>query len=284
MNFPLDVVVRRDLEYCSHDGIRLAGDLFAPKDIAAAPVMIATHGGGWKGGNTRRYASWGAFLAARGIAMFAIEYRLVAGGNNRYPASVHDVRAAVQFVRANAARLQLDPDRIGLMGHSAGGHLSALLGLAGDSPAFGVGYPADANARIRTRVKAVVGICGVYDMLAQWQHDLSVRPRDNITENYLGVSAIDDKFAYFSASPLAHVRPIDDGPAFLITGGTEDDVVDWETQAKPFATALKQAQFEVRLVPVSGASHFFLYGSLESASGQAAFLADEVWRFLQAHL
>ena len=123
----------------------------------------------------------------------------------------------------------------------------ALLGLTGDSPLFDGAYPEDTNVRVSTRVKVVVGTCGVYERLAEWQHVLSTRPRDNIAENYLGVSAIDDKFAYFSAPPLVHVRPIGAGPAVLITGGTEDDVVDWETQAKPFASALKhggQAAFQ----------------------------------------
>jgi acetyl esterase/lipase len=284
MNRPFDVIIQRDLEYCSREGARLAGNLFTPKEKAAAPLMVAVHGGGWQGGSAERYSSWGTFLAARGIALFAIKYRLVKEGANRYPASVHDVRAAVQFIRFNAARLQIDPSRIGLMGHSAGGHLSALIGLAGDAGSFSEERRDDAYAGVSTRVKAVVGICGVYDMLAQWQHDLAIRPRDNIAENYLGVSAIDDKFAYFSASPLAYVTPRQNGPAFLITGGTEDDVVDWNTQAKPFATALKQAQFETRLLPVLGAAHFFLYGPLDCVGAHSAFLADETWRFLEEHL
>ena len=79
-------------------------------------VVIAIHGGRWKGGSAAPYASWGAFLAVRGIAMFAIEYRLMTGTNNLYPGSERDVRAAAQLVRANAIRLQLDPDRIGLVG------------------------------------------------------------------------------------------------------------------------------------------------------------------------
>jgi acetyl esterase/lipase len=208
----------------------------------------------------------------------------VEGALNHYAASLHDARAAVQFARAKAADLRLDPTRIGLMGHSAGGHLSALIGLAGDDSQFCGAYPDDLNAAVSTSVKAVVGIAGVYDMLAQWRHDLAVRPRDNITELYLGVSAIDDKFAYFAASPFAYATPRPNAPAFLVCGGTEDDVVDWETQARPFAAALKQADYEVRLAPVLGANHYFLYGDLETPGTDASALAHEALRFLQTYL
>ncbi len=133
-------------------------------------------------------------------------------------------------------------------------------------------------------MKAVVSVCSIYDMLAQWEHDIVSRPRDNISEKYLGVSAIDDKFAYFNASPLAWITPDVDGPAFFIGWGTEDDVVDWKTQAEPFVRALKQADYDVRILPVVGAPHFFMYAPLDDAGSHANFLAGNVYRFLQERL
>lgn len=279
-----DVTISPKIEYAVHDGVRLTGDLYYPAGLASVPVIVAVHGGGWQASTAARYKHWGHWLARRGIALFSIEYRLVRGRDNLYPASVHDVRAAIQFVRGDAARLGVDPSRIGLMGSSAGGHLSCLVALAGDRGPLAGGHRGGPFAHVDTKVRTVVSVCSIYDMLAQWNHDLLVRPRDNITEKYLGVSAIDDKFAYFNASPLAYVRPDPGGPSFFIGWGTDDDVVDWKTQAEPFVQALKQAGYAVRILPVVGAPHFFMYSQIDDVGSHANFLAGNVFRFLEEHL
>lgn len=279
-----DVTITPKIEYAVHDGVRLTGDLYFPAGLASVPVVVAVHGGGWQASTAARYKHWGNWLARRGIALFSIEYRLVRGRDNLYPASVQDVRAAIQFVRGDAQRLAVDPSRIGLMGSSAGGHLSCLVALAGEREPFSSAYPGDPFAHVGTRIKTVVSVCSIYDMLAQWNHDLLVRPRDNITEKYLGVSAIDDKFAYFDASPLSYVRPDPIGPSFFIGWGTDDDVVDWKTQAEPFVRALKQAGFGVRILPVVGAPHFFMYSPIDDAGSHTSFLAGNVYRFLEENL
>jgi acetyl esterase/lipase len=276
--------VTRGVEYVVHDGVRLTGDLYQPVGRASAPIVIAVHGGGWQASTAAQYKHWGLWLATRGIALFSIEYRLVKGRENLYPASVHDTRAAIQFVRANAARLSIDPERIGLMGSSAGGHLSSLVALAGDREPFVGACPDDPHCKVSTRVKTVVSVCSIYDMLAQWEHDIVSRPRDNICEKYLGVSAIDDKFAYFNSSPYAYITPDSDGPSFFIGWGTDDDVVDWKTQAEPFVRALKQADYRVRILPVVGAPHFFMYAPLDDPGCHSQFLAGNVFRFLQEQL
>src|SRR5262249_58269394 len=107
----------------------------------------------------------------------AINYRLVQGTKHRYPVAVHDTRAAVQFLRSQAAALKGDPTRIGCIGDSAGAHVAALVALAGDSPSFAESAPNDPYAGVSTHVKVVVGVYGVYDLLAQWQHDQITRPR-----------------------------------------------------------------------------------------------------------
>ena len=96
--------------------------------------MIAAHGGGWQAGGPVTYRHWGTFFAKHGYAVFAISYRLSKPGAKTFPGAVYDVKAAVQFVRANAARFGIDPDRIGLMGDSAGAHLAALVALPATSP------------------------------------------------------------------------------------------------------------------------------------------------------
>ena len=272
------------LQYAVHDGISLAGDFYKPAGASNVPVVVAVHGGAWKVGDATDFQYWGPWLASRGIAVYSIEYRLVRGEQNRYPAAVFDVRAAVQFVRANAKRLGLDPARIALMGASAGAHLSALVALAGEKPVFRAGHLDDPYKDTSTEVKAVVAAYGVYDVLAQWDHDQTARPFDQITELFLGVRPTEDKFRYFEASPLAYATTHNNATSFLLTWGTDDDVVDWKTQSASFLTALKQSGYYVRTVPVQGAPHFWMYSPINEPRGYAGFVAPKVLRFLQERL
>ena len=171
------VITRSNIEFARHDGAAVTGDLYLPKGLEKAPVVIAVHGGGWQFGNRAGYKYWGPFLARNGYALFSIDYRL--GKPGTYPGSVYDVKAAIQFVRAKAGELGIDPERIGLMGDSAGAHLAALVGLAADQ--FTSEYRDDPNAATPANVKAVVGFYGVYDMLAQWEHRPDLRGRVTIS-------------------------------------------------------------------------------------------------------
>jgi acetyl esterase/lipase len=148
------VSMQPGLIYAEHDGIKLLGDLYQPKGLPKAPVLVAMHGGGWQAGTRATYKYWGPFLARNGIAVLSIEYRL--GPPGLYPKAVYDAKAAIQFVRAKAATFDIDPDRVGLIGDSAGAHLSALVALADDQ--FAAQYVDDANAGVSARVKVVVGI------------------------------------------------------------------------------------------------------------------------------
>src|SRR3974390_138873 len=140
------ITTHTDILFAEHDGTALLADLYLPQGAAKAPVLIGVHGGGWQLGNRKFYNNMGSYLARNGIAVFAIEYRLMAPGVKTYPGAVYDVRAAVQFVRAKAPELGLDPERIGLIGDSAGAHLSALVALAGSEPPFSGQYRNDLYA------------------------------------------------------------------------------------------------------------------------------------------
>src|ERR1700744_1026847 len=129
---PNDVETRPDILFAVHDGEELLGDLYRPRGVDKAPVLVAAHGGGWQIGDRNVYQHWGPYLAARGYALFSIEYRLMKPGKQTWPGAAHDVRAAVQYVRANAAKLGVDPDRIAMIGDSAGAHLTSLVALAGE--------------------------------------------------------------------------------------------------------------------------------------------------------
>lgn len=279
-----DMDIRRNVPFSAHDGGVLTGDYYAPVDAGHYPALIALHGGAWKVGTAESYQYWGPYLARRGYVLFSINYRLVQGTNNRYPAAVHDARAAVQFLRSRAAALKVDPDRIGCMGDSAGAHLAALVALAGDSPPFLAASPDDPYAGVSTKVKVVVGVYGVYDLLAQWQHDQLTRPRDQITEAWLGKSPIESKQLFYEASPLTYTTIDRNHTAFLVVRGTEDDIADPRTQSQAFVTALKQAGFFVRTVIVPGAPHFWMWDPIDEPTSHTGFVAPRLLRFLQNQL
>ena len=276
-----EVVTRSNLEFVEHDSAHLAGDLYLPKGLDKAPVVIAAHGGGWEAGNRASYKYLGPFLARNGYAVFSVDYRLAKAGT--YPGSVYDLKAAIQFVRAKAVDLGLDPERIGLMGASAGAHLAALVALAPDH--FTAKYPSDPHAAVSAVVKAVVGFYGIYDMAAQWQHDQIARPTNSIAEKYLGVPLIQDRHLYFDSSPVSYATTDRKGVRFLLVHGTADDQVDPATQSQAFQNALNQAGIFVRRFVIPGAGHFWATDPFEGEIGSyGAAAAPTILRFLEGAL
>lgn len=269
-----DIIITRDLEYATHDGVRLIGDLYAPRRGTPGPALVAVHGGGWQIGDRSFYRHWGPYLARHGVALFSIEYCLSAPGKPSFPQAPQDVRAAVQYLRGRAGELAIDPNRIGLIGNSAGAHLSALVGLAGE----------DGPAKLGARVKTVVGFYGVYDLAAQWNHDLFSRPRDSIVAKFLGKPLHEDRRIYFEASPLSYATARPDAPAVFLLWGTDDDIVDHVTQSEAFRDALKQAGYFVRTAALAGAPHFWASDPLDEPGSLSGSVAPRLLRFLQERL
>ncbi len=288
---------RPDLVYAEHDGTKLVGDLYLPKGRAKVPALVAIHGGGWQAGDRAYYKYWGPFLARNGYALFTIEYRL--GKAGVYPAAVYDAKAAIQFVRAKAAEFDIDPDRIGLIGDSAGGYFAAMVALAGDQ--FNSAYRDDPNADTPINVKAVIGFYGIYDMLAQWKHDtlaqqkhemlaqrnhdLISRPGDNITEKFLGVSPKQSRRIYLESSPISYATVDRNRVRFLLIHGRRDGLVDPPSQSGAFFAALTRAGFLVRRVSIPGAGHFWASDPFENQPrGYGAMVAPQLLRFLEDSL
>jgi len=293
------VATRSSLVYAKHGGTALLGDLYLPKGRTKAPVMVAFHGGAWRAGSRGFYRYWGRFLARNGYALFTVDYRLGLAG--RYPAAVYDGKAAIQFVRAKAAEFDIDPDRIGLMGDSAGGQLAALLALAADR--FTADYRDDANAATPASVRAVVGFYGIYDMLAQATHDARgeerrealaqanrdfiVRPHDSITEEFLGVSPERNRSVYVEASPISYATGESGAKdvRFLLIHGSRDTLVDPASQTGAFQAALAAAGFSAQQIIVPGAAHFWASDPFENErSSYGAKVAPEILRFLDGAL
>jgi acetyl esterase/lipase len=276
--------IRKNVVYATHDGVELQGDLYLPVGQGPYPVLINVHGGYWRRGTRTTFVHWGPYLAARGYAGFTISYRLTKPGKKMYPEAVHDVRAAVQFMRAHAGEFRLDPDRIALWGNSAGAQLAAIVALAGESAQFTGGNPQDPYAGVSTKVKVLVGVYGIYDLLAQWRTSQLVNPGDNLVESFLGCSPMTDRRRYFDASPISHAITANNKTAVYLSWGNEDDVVDYRRQSEVFLLALKQAGFAVRTCVVPGAGHYWLSDPIEESGSHPGFLAPRLLRFLGEQL
>ena len=162
-----DIKTKTDVVYATHDGVDLKGDLYQPASGAQHPALIFIHGGGFRGGSKSGYqVSWGPYLAARGYVAFAIDYRLSSPTQSSWPQALLDCKAAIQYLRGDAAELGIDPERIGVAGDSAGGALTAMLGVTQDWPVFANKYPKDTYASASTKVKVIVPVYGVFDMMA----------------------------------------------------------------------------------------------------------------------
>ncbi|HEY1748128.1 MAG TPA: alpha/beta hydrolase [Xanthobacteraceae bacterium] len=294
------IAVRSGVVYAEHDGIKLVGDLYLPTRPGRVPILVAIHGGGWQAGDRGFYQHWGPLLARNGYGLFSIDYRL--GKRGAYPAAVYDVRAAIQFVRARADEFNIDANRVGLVGDSAGGYFAALLALAGDR--FTSRYRDDAYAATPIDVKVVIGFYGIYDLLAQWRHDVRaqskredlaesnndriVRPPDNITQAFLGAAPEPGGTRYIEASPISYVAPARKGgpelPRFLLITGDRDPLVDARSQSDAFAASLTQAGFVAERVGIAGAGHFWVSDPFGGRRSFPAMAAPQLLRFLEKFL
>jgi acetyl esterase/lipase len=275
------VEIRTGTAYANHDGVELLGDLYLPKGAKAAPALVAVHGGAWIQGARSAFQYWGPYLAARGTALFAISYRL-AVKTKMFPQAVQDVLAAVQFVRGKSGELGIDPARIGLLGASAGAHLAALASLGGKK--FAGGYSQDAFASVSAEVKALVGVYGIYDMIAMWTSCQVQWPIGNIVERFLGAPPMVDRHLYFDASPISYATVANNKLAVLLATGSADDLVEPGPQTEAFQLALKQAGFYVRPCIVAGAPHYWMNDPIDDPTGFPAFLAPRLMRFLAEKL
>jgi acetyl esterase/lipase len=240
------VQVVRDVVYAqapADDGtiIDLKMDTAFPKqsDGELLPTVVYIHGGGWEGGSKEGGARHMLALAVGGYFAVSIDYRL--SGQAKYPAAVHDCKAAIRFLRANAERLGIDPNRIGVWGHSAGGHLASLLGTSGNSDVLEgkVGTVGPSSA-----VQCVINLSGPVD--------LNFDVPTGVIEKWLGGPPAERPQVTREASPLTYVDASD--PAVLIVHGTKDEIVGLR-QPEMFQKALKEAGVTVDYMPLEGVGH-----------------------------
>lgn len=245
---PDSIELVRDVVYSRAPGadgqmIELKLDAASPKQSdQKLPAVIFVHGGGFRDGSKDAGIPLVIAFAQGGYLAVTIDYRLA--GEAGFPAAVHDCKAAVRFLRANAKELGIDPWRIGIVGPSAGGYLSALIGTSGNDGALeGELEPSG----VSSTVQCVVDISGPIDF---------TRFEDGVRREYLTLWLGDDLQEYKrrakEASPLTYIDDAD--PPFLLIHGTADKIVPLE-QAQLFNAALIDAGIETEFLAVEGAGH-----------------------------
>lgn len=251
-NFPVPetVEVVRDVVFATAPGkddkkidLKMDCAYLKQSDGKPMPVIIYIHGGGWSGGSRNMGMPFTIAFAQGGYFACTIDYRL--SGEAIFPAQVSDVKSAVRFIRANAEKLGIDPQRIGVWGHSAGGHLSAMLGVTGDVKDLegDVGEKTGSSA-----VQAVVDVSGPTDLVR-------IAPLGNggpMVSQFLGGSVREKEDVAKKASPVTYVDA-KDAPFLIIQGGA-DNLVPTE-QAEIMRDALKKANVEVEYLFVPEAGH-----------------------------
>ncbi len=227
--------VERDIAYLGTNRTEKA-DLYLPTNLPPGklcPVVIVIHGGGWaaggKGGGRER--GFCMTLVENGYAAFSIDYHLSPPKRAKegWPQNIRDCKIAVRWLRQNAPRYGIDPEHIGVMGGSAGGHLAALIGVTG--PDSGL-EPSEPLAGVSCRVSAVVVFYGPI-LIGTGPVPAGDIPPD---------------------SPLKYLN--NQSPPFLLLHGTADKGVSI-ARSREFASALKQAGVEYELIEVEGATHSF---------------------------
>jgi acetyl esterase/lipase len=234
---PADIRTEREVPYLGAGRSELA-DLYLPLEIPKGervPAVVIIHGGGFTGGHrdAARELNIGGTLARNGYIGMSIDYALADIGRPTWPQNLFDCKTAVRWLRANADRLQIDPNHIGVIGGSAGGTLASLVTLT--RPNDGLD-PEGPYGNFPCQVQCGVDMYGVASM-AEW-HDSVM----------FGKTSEEAPDLYKMASPLTYARS--DAPPMLILHGTADKTVD-VSQSEKFAEALKAkgATFEIEIIP-----------------------------------
>ena len=210
---PEGVVLEKDIEYGNADGHPLHLDLYRPAKLTRpVPALLFIHGGAWKSGKRQDYHFYTAAFARKGYVVATASYRLTRQAP--YPAAVQDCKCAVRWLRANAKKYNIDPDKIAAVGGSAGGHLSMMLGYADDPALEGK----SGHGGVSSRVSAVVNIYGVYDMTTR-----IAKESDAVKSFLQGKSFEEAPELYRQSSPMVHLDK--DDPPTLILHGTIDETV-----------------------------------------------------------
>lgn len=274
--FRADVTVEENIAYGKGGDLELKLDIAQPEGDGPFPAIVFIHGGGWYQGNRQGYRSQVMEAAKRGYVAATISYRLMKFDEAKketttatptFPAQIHDAKASIRWLRANAKKYHVDPERIGVTGGSAGGHLSLLVGLTdARSNLEGDGGNPDQSSR----VQAVVNVFGPTDMATC--HTNSVVPW--IFRLLMGGTPDETAETYKAASPITYVS--EDDPPVLTLHGDRDTLVPI-AQATMLDEKMKAAGASHTLMIFEGQGHGF--GGQDAQKSMTA-----TWDFFDQHL
>lgn len=230
------------------DDTSLQLDIWTPADTSSRhPAVIRVHGGAWTHGERHEMSRWSEWLRDQGYAVFDISYRLAPPA--RWQDAVGDVKAAMGWINTQAERLNVDPDRLCLMGYSAGGHLSMLAAYTPDHP----NLPASAYPTTM-RPRCVVNLYGISDLTLLYEHSRSPAYIQAAMRSYIGGTPDEYPERYSLVSPVHHVNT--NSPPTLTMLGLSDRIVPPE-QALALDQALRKHNVEHELWLIPAAEHGF---------------------------
>jgi acetyl esterase/lipase len=243
---------------------------YPAKDVQGpSPAMVFVHGGGWSSGSRFAGMVVADVLTQQGYTVFSVDYRLAPQANALE--MVQDITGAIRWIRANADALEVDPNRLAISGHSAGGHLAAMvaLGTRLEGPLDYIGE-VGGNLEQDSRVQACIIYAGVLDLVRERSRPLV----EDLTHTGMNVEE-----AQKALSPLhlAHGQ----APPILMIYGENDPLAPWVTQGQPFLEAFQTLPDE----PSVFIDHYIIPGA--SHSGAGYFDGEGLLRslaFLKEHL
>jgi acetyl esterase/lipase len=244
-----------DIVYSTVNKQELQLDLVLPSTPGPHPCVVCFHGGAWRAGNRKDLTKPAFFapggkdiglldiLAKAGYAAASVSYRLAP--NAKFPAQIEDAKTAVRFLRSNAKKYDLDPDKFAALGFSAGGHLASLLGTTDSKAGFdGPEYPG-----VSSKVQAVVDFFGPTDMVLYCETPLV---NESFMAPFLGKECLKDQSKHKLASPIEYVTK--DASPFLILHGTADIIVPI-LHSERFQKKLNEAGVKNEMVTLKGKGH-----------------------------
>lgn len=275
-----EVEIQRDVEYGSGGGEKLTLHLARPRGLSQpAPAVVFIHGGGWAAGNKNMFLPFIEQFASEGYVAVTVGYRLAP--KHRFPAQIEDCKCAVRWLRAHASELNVDPERIGASGASAGGHLSLLLGtMDADDGLEGEGGWQEHSSK----VQAVVSYFGPVDLTVTEEklqgsparELISLQTVRSILRNFVGGEPEDHVELLTSASPLHYVSE-GDAPMLLLHG-TRDNLVPYD-QVYTMLDALAKAGIKGRAEVILGAGHGWMGEELNRTQRASLEFFNQVFGF-----
>jgi triacylglycerol lipase len=255
------IEVRPSVAYGQADETSLTADVYLPEGPGAHPGILLVHGGGWLAGSKGRMRHIGTALAERGYVAVSINYRLAP--KHKFPAQLDDCRAAIGWMRDNAAELRLDPTRIGGFGYSAGAHLVTLMSFTAAQVCESESTsPMDRTAWEKCRLQAVVAGGTPCDFRA-------LPPDNRYLTFWLGGTRREKEDLYRQASPMAFVTPAAP-PVFLYHG--EKDLLVLPHGPKALKQALDDVGVVSKLVMVPDDGHIGAFMHPEALAAAYSFL------------